>query len=234
MAHILGQFLGAKYHLEVTPNIRVAYYSFKAPWPVNNRDFLTVAGETLTVTKPTLVAYNVMCLPYVQEDNLFVSVVNSIEREDFPEQEGFVRAILKNSGFVVKPIENDENGKPRCKVTYVVSMNPMGWIPTWCETINSSLYLPTLGSSTWSTLLSRCASTPLRMPYCSPVQCNLSHFFLLTSKSEVLIAEGLRKLEALPEEEWKAANLRRLTNKVIDAHNGKQEVRRSLILSSRN
>jgi hypothetical protein len=170
-------FLGAKYHLEVTPNIRVAYYSFKAPWPVNNRDFLTVAGETLT------------------EDNLFVSAVNSIEREDFPEQEGFVRAILRNSGFVVKPIENDENGKPRCKVTYVVSMNPMGWIPTWVVNMVN-----------------------VAQPMCINT---LKNAILLT---EVLIAEGLRKLEALPEEECKAANLRRLTNKVIDAHNGKQEM----------
>ena len=170
-------FLGANYHLEVTPNIRVAYYSFKAPWPVTNRDFLTVAGETLT------------------DDGLFVSVVNSIERADFPEKEGFVRAILKSSGFVVKPMENDENGKPRCKVTYLVSLNPMGYIPTWLVNLVN-----------------------VQQPMCINT---LKNAILLT---ETVITEGLQKLHDLPADEWKAATLRRLLNKVVDANNGKTEM----------
>jgi len=35
--------------LEVCENIRVVYYSFKAPWPVTSRDFYVVAGEKITV-----------------------------------------------------------------------------------------------------------------------------------------------------------------------------------------
>jgi len=62
---------------------------------------------------------------------MFVTVVNSIEREDIPAQDGVVRGILKSSGFIIKPIENDpETGKPRCEITYLVQLNPMGWIPT--------------------------------------------------------------------------------------------------------
>jgi hypothetical protein len=170
-------FLGARYHLEVTPNIRVTYYAFKAPWPVTSRDFVVLAGEELT------------------EDGLFVSVVNSIEREDVPEQDGFVRAILKSTGFVVKPLENDENGKPRCQVTYIVQLNPMGWIPTMVVNIVN-----------------------VAQPLCINT---LKNAILLT---EALIGDGLRRLHELPEEEWKAPQLRRLLNKVVDTHNGKSEM----------
>merc|ERR1711941_223779 len=46
-------------------------------------------------------------------------------------EEGFVRGMLKSSGFVIKPLDNDPvTGKPRCEITYLVQLNPMGWIPT--------------------------------------------------------------------------------------------------------
>jgi hypothetical protein len=35
--------------MEICQNVRLVYYSFKAPWPVTNRDFFACAGEKITV-----------------------------------------------------------------------------------------------------------------------------------------------------------------------------------------
>jgi len=171
-------FLGGTYKIELTPTVRVCNYKFSAPWPVASRDFVIIAGEKIT------------------DDGLFVTVVNSIERDDIPVEEGFVRGMLKSSGFVIKPLDNDPvTGKPRCEITYLVQLNPMGWIPTIVvNTVNVSQPL--------------CINT-------------LKNAILLT---EAMVEEMLRKFTELPAEEWKADKLRRLLNKAIDNHNGKPEM----------
>jgi hypothetical protein len=171
-------FLGGTYKIELTPTVRVCNYKFSAPWPVTARDFVIIAGEKIT------------------DDGAFVTVVNSIERDDIPVDDSFVRGVLKSSGFVIRPLENDPvTGKPRCEITYLVQLNPMGWIPTIVvNAVNVSQPL--------------CINT-------------LKNAILLT---EAMVEEMLRKFTELPAEEWKADKLRRLLNKSIDNHNGKPEM----------
>jgi len=112
--HWDNMYLEGAYKLEVTPDIRVVYYAFSAPWPVSSRDFCCIAGES------------------IDSDGIVVSAVKSIKRDDVPERGdvGYVRGILGPTGFVLKPIENDSKGKPQCLVAYCVHIDPQGMIPT--------------------------------------------------------------------------------------------------------
>jgi len=170
-------FEGGHYKLEVCENIRVVYYSFKAPWPVTSRDFFVVAGEKIT------------------DDGVVVSAVNSVVRADCPEREGYVRGKLKTSGFIVKPLDNDDDGTPRCMVTYLVQCNPMGWIPTLVvNTVN------------------------VEQGMCIHA---IRNAITLT---QMMIEEALIKLFVLPEEQFNAKSLKRLIFKVIDNNNGKKDM----------
>jgi len=170
-------FLGGSFHYEVTDSVRVVSYRFQAPWPVTNRDLVCIAGEKMT------------------EDNVVVSAANSVVREDLPDQEGFVRAYLRHSGFVIKPLENDENGRPRCMVTYLVQLNPMGWIPTLVVNVVNVEQAQVINA--------------------------INDAIQLT---QTMIKDCMVKLVELPEEEWKATNLKKLIWKVVDGNNGKKEM----------
>jgi hypothetical protein len=170
-------FEGGHYKLEVCENVRVVYYSFKAPWPVTSRDFYVVAGEKIT------------------EDGIVISAVNSVEREDCPVKDGYVRAKLKASGFVIKPLENDDDGTPRCMVTYLVQCQPMGWIPTMIvNTVNieQGMVIHAIRNAIGLT--------------------------------QVMIEEAFMKLFELPKEQYNAKMLKRLIYKVIDNNNGKKDM----------
>jgi len=170
-------FLGGNYHMEVCDNVRLVYYSFKAPWPVTNRDFFVCAGEKIT------------------DDGKVLSAVSSIERPDCPEKDGYVRGILGPSGFVVKPLDNDDEGKPRCMVTYMAQVNPMGWIPT--------LVANAVG---------------VEQPMCI---INIKNAIALT---QIMIEESLTKLFELSEDQWEAKNIRRIILRAIDNNNGKRDM----------
>jgi hypothetical protein len=170
-------FEGGHYKLEVCENIRVVYYSFKAPWPVTSRDFYVVAGEKIT------------------DDGIVISAVNSVKRADCPERQGYVRAELKTSGFVIKPLDNDDDGTPRCMVTYVVQCKPMGWIPNMIvNTVNIEQGM---------------------------VIHAIRNAIALT---KIMIEECIHKLLELPEEQWNAKALKRLIYRVIDNNNGKKDM----------
>jgi len=170
-------FEGGHYKLEVCENIRVVYYSFKAPWPVTSRDFYVVAGEKIT------------------DDGIVISAVNSVVRPDCPEREGYVRAQLKTSGFVIKPLDNDDDGTPRCMVSYVVQCKPMGWIPNMIvNTVNIEQGM---------------------------VIHAIRNAIALT---QVMIEECVYKLFSLPDEQFNAKGLKRLIYKVIDNNNGKKDM----------
>jgi len=170
-------FEGGHYKLEVCENIRVVYYSFKAPWPVASRDFYVVAGEKIT------------------DDGIVISAVDSVVREDCPERQGYVRAILKTSGFVIKPLENDDDGTPRCMVTYLVQCKPMGWIPNMIvNTVNIEQGM---------------------------VIHAIRNAIALT---QIMIEQALMKLFELPDSQFEAKTLKKLAYKVIDGNNGKKEM----------
>jgi len=170
-------FEGGHYKLEVCPNIRVVYYSFKAPWPVTSRDFFVLAGEKIT------------------DDGIVISAVNSVVRPDCPEREGYVRAQLKASGFVIKPLDNDDDGTPRCMVTYVVQCKPMGWIPNMIVNqvnIEQGMVISAIRNA--------------------------------IALTEVMIEEAMYKLLDMPTEKFDAKGLKRLIYRVIDNNNGKKDM----------
>jgi len=170
-------FIGGSFLMEITESVRLVYYKFSAPWPVTSRDFVVCAGEKLL------------------EDGTYLSVVHSVEREEFPDIEGFVRGYLSYSGFVVKPIENDADGRPRCEVTYLAQVDPKGWIPTLVVNLVNK-----------------------DQPMCIN---KLRNAILLT---QVMMEDSFVKMFELPESEWKAPVLKKTLLKVVDYHNGKVDM----------
>uniref|UniRef100_A0A7S4U807 START domain-containing protein n=1 Tax=Paramoeba aestuarina TaxID=180227 RepID=A0A7S4U807_9EUKA len=98
-----------EYEAEVTARLVTNVYS--APWPVSYRDFVCIASEAL------------------REDGLFLAGIHSIEHDEFPDRDGFVRGIIYSSGFVIKPIEGTPDGLPQCRVWYTGTVDTAGWIP---------------------------------------------------------------------------------------------------------
>jgi len=164
--------------VEVTESIRCVYYSFQSPaFPVSNRDFCVVAGERLT------------------EDGIFVSAVNSIERDDVPEESGFVRGVLSPSGFVITPLPNAEDGSPRCEVVYLVQLDPMGWVPHWITNMVN-----------------------VDQPRC------INQIKDAIDLTETMMSQAFTSLFELTDEEWTSDTLKKICTKAIDDHNGKTEM----------
>jgi len=170
-------FEGGHYHMEICDNIRLVHYSFKAPWPVTSRDFVVCAGEKIT------------------DDGKVLSAVSSIVRPDCPEKDGFVRGILGTSGFVVKPLDNETDGKPRCMVTYLAQVNPMGWIPTMVAN-----------------------AVGIEQPMCI---INIKNAIALT---QIMVEESLVRLFELSEDQWDEKNIRRVIFRAVDNNNGKRDI----------
>jgi len=100
---------GRRIEKRVTENgvaFDVLHFQFKAPFPVTNRDFCLFG-----VVKKF-------------EDNSFVQVSDSIQHAAVPEEHGFVRGVLRSSGYLARPGENGTT-----KVFYIVQIDPMGKIP---------------------------------------------------------------------------------------------------------
>eukprot|EP01115_Flamella_aegyptia_P014368 TRINITY_DN812_c0_g1_i1.p1 TRINITY_DN812_c0_g1~~TRINITY_DN812_c0_g1_i1.p1 ORF type:complete len:214 (+),score=65.86 TRINITY_DN812_c0_g1_i1:37-642(+) len=102
-------FIEGKVIEEIDDTHQVLHFKFKAPSRlITNRDFL-MARAVKTLDDGTILANHVSC-----------------EHDDCPEQKGFVRGEIKASGYHFKP-----TGDNSCKATYVVQIDPKGWIPTW-------------------------------------------------------------------------------------------------------
>ncbi|SMF59594.1 START domain-containing protein [Pseudobacteriovorax antillogorgiicola] len=86
----------------------IAYSSYKVPWPLLNRDY---------VTQFDLKIDNIA--------NQVIVSLKSVEHPDAPETIG-VRANLIDSRYVLTPLPN---GKTRVSVE--IQTDPMGYIPSW-------------------------------------------------------------------------------------------------------
>eukprot|EP00211_Chloroparvula_japonica_P005931 CAMPEP_0119143776 /NCGR_PEP_ID=MMETSP1310-20130426/34820_1 /TAXON_ID=464262 /ORGANISM="Genus nov. species nov., Strain RCC2339" /LENGTH=357 /DNA_ID=CAMNT_0007135439 /DNA_START=84 /DNA_END=1157 /DNA_ORIENTATION=+ len=113
-------FEKASYELEAEVTARAAYNLYTAPWPVSWRDFFVIGSES------------------IREGGLFVAGVHSVEDDEFPPQEGYVRGTIYSSGFVIKPLPPKEDGTPQCKVWYTGTVDPAGWLPTYVANLVGS------------------------------------------------------------------------------------------------
>jgi hypothetical protein len=86
----------------------IGYYSAKFPSPVTNRDFV-----------------NQRCWRVDKQKNLW-SIINwSVQHKDYPEKQGFVRALSILSGYQMEKIDTG------LRFTYMTQTDIKGWIPTW-------------------------------------------------------------------------------------------------------
>jgi hypothetical protein len=92
---------------QLSQNCDIGYYGAKAGTPVYNRDFL-----------------NQRCW-YSVGGGEYVIFNTSVPHVKCPAQKGFVRAISKISGYLIRPW-----GKGGCSLTYISNADPKGWIPT--------------------------------------------------------------------------------------------------------
>lgn len=87
---------------------QVLHFKFKSgTMMVSNRDFV-MARSVRTNDDGTIVANHV-----------------SIEHPDVGENKGFVRGEIDVSGYFIEPLSDSS-----CRVTYVVQLDPKGWVPT--------------------------------------------------------------------------------------------------------
>lgn len=87
--------------------------AFKGKFPVAPRDF------------------SLVCSSRKEKDGSYLQVLRSIHHEDIPEMNGFVRAKLFASGFIIRPIRVPETKQMISSVTYILQFDPKGWLPTF-------------------------------------------------------------------------------------------------------
>ena len=92
---------------QLSPNCDIGYYAAKAQSPVFNRDFLNQRAWC-SAGNGEYVIFN-----------------TSVPHAKCPEQKGFVRAVSKIAGYLVRPF-----GESGCSLTYLSSADPKGWIPS--------------------------------------------------------------------------------------------------------
>ncbi|KAL6070528.1 hypothetical protein QOT17_006798 [Balamuthia mandrillaris] len=95
---------------QVTDLSAIAYIQFVTSWPVSVRDLCYYASfRTL-------------------EDGTLVFAAFSVEDKACPPVSSNVRADLLASGFIIRPLQ-DQEGK--CHVTYLIQVDLKGWLPGW-------------------------------------------------------------------------------------------------------
>ena len=105
---------------QLTPNCDIGYYGAKAQKPVYNRDFLNQRAW------------------YSAGDGEYVIMSTSVPHARCPDQKGFVRAVSKISGYLVRPWGNG------CSLTYISNADPKGWIPTTFVNMLVSKFSPAM------------------------------------------------------------------------------------------
>lgn len=89
----------------------VMYCPYNVPWPLDTRDFLWFQHwESLSDGTEVLYGF-------------------SVTRPDVPEKKGHVRGVIFDSGYAIRP-----TGPNTCRISYIVCIDPMGWVPAWANT----------------------------------------------------------------------------------------------------
>ena len=107
----MAQVANAKIVEEFIPRTCVMYCPYNVPWPLDTRDFLWFQHwESLDSGEEILYGF-------------------SVTRKDVPEKKGHVRGMICDSGYAIRPTSENT-----CRISYVVCIDPMGWVPAWANT----------------------------------------------------------------------------------------------------
>jgi len=95
---------------EITENIMLIYSTYRAVYPVWNREFVAVRSWR------------------EEEDGTCYSWGTSINHPRFPEPKEYVRGVILVSGWIIQPVPGEPN-KSFC--TRLVRLDTKGYIPAW-------------------------------------------------------------------------------------------------------
>lgn len=107
----MAQLENAKVVEEFGDRSSVMYCPYNVPWPLDTRDFLWFQNWVSAETG---------------EEVLYGF---SVSRPDVPEKRGHVRGLIVDSGYCIRP-----TGENTCRISYIVCIDPMGWVPSWANT----------------------------------------------------------------------------------------------------
>lgn len=96
---------------------RIIVCAFKLPFPMSPREFVWFEHRRRL------------------SDGTGVILAYSTVHPDCPERKGFVRGEIRESGYVIRPLQED---KAKCTVHYIVQVDPKGMIPTWIVNLAST------------------------------------------------------------------------------------------------
>jgi len=104
---------------QFSPNDAILYAQFQLPTIfISNRDFVFQG-----------------CDHFQENPKLAVCVSASADSENAPPvPSGFVRGHIEASGFVIKEVEGDTN---KSHVSYIVHVDPKGWLPAWAVNLSA-------------------------------------------------------------------------------------------------
>jgi hypothetical protein len=98
----------------------IGYYAAKSPMVVSHRDFLNQRSW------------------HNAGNGEYVIFNTSVQHSACEEKEGFVRAISKVSGYLIRPW-----GASGCSLTYLTMTDPKGWIPAMVVNFVTTTFAPT-------------------------------------------------------------------------------------------
>lgn len=107
----MAQLENAKIIEEFGDRSSVMYCPYNVPWPLDTRDFVWFQHwESKSSGEEVLSGF-------------------SVSRPDVPEKKGHVRGLIYDSGYCIRP-----TGPDTCRISYIVCIDPMGWVPAWVNT----------------------------------------------------------------------------------------------------
>eukprot|EP00696_Hemimastix_kukwesjijk_P005254 gnl/Hemi2/16698_TR5600_c0_g1_i1.p1 gnl/Hemi2/16698_TR5600_c0_g1~~gnl/Hemi2/16698_TR5600_c0_g1_i1.p1 ORF type:complete len:283 (+),score=93.42 gnl/Hemi2/16698_TR5600_c0_g1_i1:106-849(+) len=98
---------------------QIWYQQFKCPWPVSDRDTLTLHQT------------------HLKSDGTYTAVSTQAELPNYPDDPDFIRAHVYPSGFTIVPVRDAFGKMTGSMVHYVVCSDPRGWIPKWAVNTTS-------------------------------------------------------------------------------------------------
>lgn len=107
----MAQIDKAKVVEEFSQRDVVMYCPYNVPWPLYPREFVWFQHwDTLPSEEEVIYGFSVV-------------------HKDVPVQSSPVRGTIYDSGYVFRPTSENT-----CKISYVVCINPGGWVPSWANT----------------------------------------------------------------------------------------------------